>query len=56
LDNILAVKPDITSVEINGPHLLLQRRPREAIAAIEKFLQDQQWAKPGTLEYTADRI
>jgi pimeloyl-[acyl-carrier protein] methyl ester esterase len=44
LDNILAVKPEVTAVEINAPHLLLQRQPREAVAAIEKFLADVDFA------------
>jgi pimeloyl-ACP methyl ester carboxylesterase len=38
LDAIMAVKPSVKSVSINAPHLLLQRQPKEAIAAIEKFL------------------
>jgi len=39
LSKIRAIKPDVASVEIDAPHLLLQRRPQEAIAAIEKFLE-----------------
>ena len=38
LDAITAVKPTVTSVSIDAPHMLLQRQPKEAIAAIEKFL------------------
>ena len=39
LDEILAVKPDVTVVRINGPHLLLQARPRESAEAIVKFIE-----------------
>ena len=38
LDAITAVKPNVASVSIDAPHLLLQRNPKEAVAAIEKFL------------------
>jgi len=52
LDHILAVKPEVTAVEINGPHLLLQRRPSEAVAAIEKFLADVEFAERKKTEQT----
>ncbi len=39
LDEILAVKPDVTVVRINGPHLLLQARPRESAEATVKFIE-----------------
>ncbi len=38
-ETITALKPNVTTVALDGPHLLLQRNPREAIAAIEQFLQ-----------------
>jgi pimeloyl-ACP methyl ester carboxylesterase len=39
LEAIQAAKPrNVTAVSIDAPHLLLQRQPREAIAAIERFL------------------
>jgi len=46
LEDILAVKPDVTCIEIDGPHLLLQSRPGEALRAIEKFLQEQGLLNP----------
>jgi len=39
LEQIRAIRPDVSAVEIDGPHLLLQRRPGEAVTAIQKFLQ-----------------
>ena len=36
---ITAVKPNVASAVIDAPHLLLQRKPREALEAIENFLQ-----------------
>jgi len=38
LQAIRAIKPDVSSVEIDAPHLVLQRRPADALRAIEKFL------------------
>ena len=40
LEAILAAKPDAATAAIDGPHLLLQRKPHEAVAAIEKFLSE----------------
>ncbi len=39
---IQQLRPDITSIGIDGPHYLLQTRPRECMAAIEKFLRAKQ--------------
>ena len=36
---ITAVKPNVASAVIDAPHLLLQRKPLEALEAIENFLQ-----------------
>ena len=44
LEKIQAVRPDVVHVELDAPHLVLQRCPREAIAAIDQFLEGQQWA------------
>lgn len=38
LDGILAIKPDTTVVRIDGPHLLLQREPRQSAEAVAQFL------------------
>jgi pimeloyl-[acyl-carrier protein] methyl ester esterase len=46
LDAMLEVKPDIVGVEIDSPHLILQRRPREAIAAIDSFLREKELLGP----------
>jgi pimeloyl-ACP methyl ester carboxylesterase len=43
--------PNVTVTEINGPHLLLQTRPRECAAAIATFIRadsDQPYARPVT--------
>jgi len=34
LNRIKAVKPEVTSVSIGSPHLLLQCRPREIVQVI----------------------
>jgi pimeloyl-ACP methyl ester carboxylesterase len=39
LSEILALKPDIAVEQISGPHLLFQREPIKAAAAIERFVQ-----------------
>src|SRR5260221_1963465 len=39
LEGIRAIKPGVSSVEIDAPHLLLQRKPAEAAAAIQQLLQ-----------------
>ncbi len=39
LRTVLALKPDTTVVEIDGPHLLLQARPVEALREIERFIE-----------------
>ena len=46
LDAMLEVRPDIASVEVDAPHLVLQRRPREALAAIDAFLREQELLGP----------
>jgi hypothetical protein len=40
LAEIKALKPDVKSVTLDAPHLLLQSKPREAFAAIREFLSD----------------
>ena len=37
-DDARASRPDTRIVSVDGPHLILQRRPRECLAAIERFL------------------
>lgn len=49
LEGIIAIKPTLTSVSIDAPHLLLQHKPREAIAAIEKFLRTLPQSESGSL-------
>ncbi len=44
-------RPDVASVEIDAPHLLLQRKPREAAAIIEKFLKQEKLVSPGSEEW-----
>ena len=39
LSEILTLKPDIVVEKISGPHLLFQREPVKAAAAIERFVQ-----------------
>lgn len=41
LSEILTLKPDIVVEQISGPHLLFQREPIEAAAAIERFVQQR---------------
>ena len=41
LSEILALKPDIEVEQISGPHLLFQREPIKAAAAIERFVQQR---------------
>jgi pimeloyl-ACP methyl ester carboxylesterase len=41
LSEILAIKPDIAVEQIPGPHLLFQREPVEAAAAIDRFVQQR---------------
>jgi hypothetical protein len=38
---IQALRPDIPSIGIDGPHYLLQTRPWICAAAIEKFLHEK---------------
>jgi pimeloyl-ACP methyl ester carboxylesterase len=40
LDEILRFRPDVKVVAINGPHLLLQREPRQAAAAVIEFIHN----------------
>jgi pimeloyl-[acyl-carrier protein] methyl ester esterase len=39
LEKIRQIQPNITVADIDGPHLLLQRRPIEAFTVIENFLR-----------------
>lgn len=39
-ETVAAFCPRLTTVVLDGPHCLLQCRPRESIAAIEKFLSN----------------
>ncbi len=41
LEEIRTLRPDVQSVTLDAPHLLLQARPREAFAAIREFLSDK---------------
>ena len=41
LSEILAFKPDIAVEQISGPHLLFQREPIKAAAAIDRFVQER---------------
>ncbi len=56
LETIRALKPDVASVEIDAPHLLLQRKPREAAAIIEKFLKQEKLVSPNSRELQASPI
>jgi pimeloyl-ACP methyl ester carboxylesterase len=38
-ESLVKARPDITCVEIDAPHLILQTKPREAWVAIEMFLK-----------------
>jgi pimeloyl-ACP methyl ester carboxylesterase len=38
LEGVLSVRPNVNVTMIDAPHLLLQRRPKEAIAAIQQFI------------------
>jgi len=37
---IAALSSDVSTVKINAPHMLLQTQPREAVAAISRFVED----------------
>lgn len=37
-DDALALRPSVRVVSIDGPHMILQRRPSECLAAIARFL------------------
>jgi pimeloyl-ACP methyl ester carboxylesterase len=39
LNEMLAIKPEITVAGIDGPHLLLQREPRQAAETVTDFIQ-----------------
>ncbi len=39
LEEMRLIRPDLQVVEINSPHFLLQRRPKEAVSAINKFVE-----------------
>lgn len=38
-ETMIPFRPNITTTVLDGPHLLLQRKPRECFTAIEKFLK-----------------
>jgi pimeloyl-ACP methyl ester carboxylesterase len=42
LDAIRSINPHVASRTIDAPHLLLQRKPAEALVAIQNFLQSKQ--------------
>ena len=42
VDSIREIRPDISIRTIDGPHLLLQRHPHEALQEIERFLAEIQ--------------
>ena len=48
LSEILALKPGIVVDQISGPHLLFQREPIKAAAAIERFVQLKILHAPGS--------
>jgi len=54
LEAIRAVKPEVASVQIDAPHLVLQRRPVESIAAIDKFLQNEELMNPTSQQLQGD--
>ena len=39
LDEMLAIKPEISMAQIDGPHLLLQREPEKSAEIIARFIQ-----------------
>jgi pimeloyl-ACP methyl ester carboxylesterase len=39
VDEMLRIQPNIRVVEIDGPHLLLQREPAKCFEAINRFLE-----------------
>jgi pimeloyl-ACP methyl ester carboxylesterase len=41
LQEILSLKPNVKSVEVDAPHFLLQRNPQRAVDAITDFLQTE---------------
>src|SRR5207249_1045178 len=40
LEEIRSLQPSVKAVAVKGPHALLQRNPREAIEAIQTFLNE----------------
>lgn len=48
LDEIKAVRPDAASAVIDAPHLLLQRKPREALLEVQRFLRSIEEAQETT--------
>src|SRR5262249_2837667 len=42
LEAIRSVKPNVAIRTIDAPHLLLQRKPAEALIAIQNFLREKQ--------------
>ncbi|MGD0737116.1 MAG: alpha/beta hydrolase [Terracidiphilus sp.] len=45
LDEILRIRPDVKLVAIDAPHLLMQREPQQAAAAVAEFIQRIESAK-----------
>jgi len=39
IDDVRDIKPNVTIVDIDSPHFILQRKPQEAAAAIVQFLE-----------------
>ena len=44
LDEMLAIKPDISVARIDGPHLLLQREARRAAETVAGFVRRLNWS------------
>jgi pimeloyl-[acyl-carrier protein] methyl ester esterase len=42
LDEIRCLKPDLRVAEIDGPHLILQREPRQSADLVTKFIEEFQ--------------
>jgi pimeloyl-ACP methyl ester carboxylesterase len=45
LEEILRINPEIITATIEGPHLLLQTRPRQAVEVIVKFIEKHESRK-----------
>lgn len=42
LDEIRRIKPDLRVAEIDGPHLILQREPKQSANIVMEFIQEFQ--------------